>query len=87
MDVDACDPPSAVGAQDAEYVAPPVGGGDVDELMTVADVPVEGAPEDIIGDPTIRVRSLSKRALILEAASHKHQQSHFPHNPFASRRT
>ena len=60
MDVDACDPPPAAGAEDAEYESPPVDGSDVDGLLTVSDVPVEGPAEDIVGDPTIRLGQCPK---------------------------
>ena len=51
--------------------------------MTITDVVCdENDPDQIILDPSIRTRSMSKRALILEAASEEHKKAHYPHNPF-----
>ena len=57
-------------------------GEDLDELLTMPDVACDDPAEEIVEDRTLRVRSKSKRQLILEAASAKHQRSHYPHNPF-----
>ena len=65
-----------------EYLCLPVGVADIDENLTVADVPCEGTPEEVINDATVRTRSMSRRALILEAQSPEHLMAHFPHNPF-----
>ena len=56
--------------------------GDVDEELTLSDVPAEGSPEEILSDPSIGIRSMSRRALVLEAESPKHLVNHHPHNPF-----
>ena len=55
---------------------------DIDVPMTLPDVPTDGDPDDIVADVTIRTRSMSKRALILEANSIEHKRDHFPHNPY-----
>ena len=75
-----CEPKGSV--QDSEYFCLPIGDADVDELITVARVPADGSPEDIVSDPTLGIRSLSKRALVLEAQSPLHLVNHYPHNPF-----
>ena len=66
---------------DSEFVCVPCGE-DLDDFMTVPDVPCDGCVEEIVEDPTLRMRSMSKRALILEANSPAHRCSHYPHNPF-----
>ena len=51
--------------------------------MTIPDIVCDECdPDQIILDPSIRTRSMSKRALILEAASEKHKKAHYPHNPY-----
>ena len=45
------------------------------EIMQVPDVPFDDSGFQ-------RKRSMSKRALLIEAESSLHQASHFPHNPF-----
>ena len=65
----ACDPPPGAKADDAEHVLMPADAGDLDALISVADVPCEGSADDIVEDFSIRVRSKSKRDLILEAAT------------------
>ena len=56
--------------------------GDVDEIVTVEDVVTDGAPDAAASDPVSKIRSMSKRALLLEAVSPRHLMSHYPHNPF-----
>ena len=56
---------------------------EIDVPLTITDVVCdENDPDQIILDPSIRTRSMSKRALILEAASEEHKKAHYPHNPF-----
>lgn len=49
-----------------------------------SDIVVEGAADDPATDPADLVpkRSMSKHALIQEAACLRHKMSHFPHNPY-----
>ena len=50
---------------------------ELDVLLTLTDVVCEECdPDQIILDPSIRTRSMSKKALILEAASEKHKKVH-----------
>ena len=68
---------------DAEFLHPSVAGEDLDELISVTDVVCEDtSPDTIVADDSIRVRSMSRRALILEAESLQHKRDHYPHNPF-----
>ena len=39
------------------------------------------SPDSIAEDKSIRIRSMSRRALILEAESVEHKRDHYPHNP------
>ena len=80
-----------------ETRVPQAGDGDPsldEELMKAFDCPSENVNVDEVPlvegeaassasppDPTARTRSMSRRELLLEAASMKHRASHFPHNP------
>ena len=77
--------PAMPAASSGEGVSAPPGEPEaegVDEMLTVPDVPCDDPPEDVVADITIQRRDMSRRALILEAASLKHKRSHYPHNPF-----
>ena len=54
---------------------------DLDAEISVPDVPLESGDEDPSAHPFVRVRRMSKRALILESKTPQHLASHFPHNP------
>jgi len=68
--------------EDAEYLLPPVDNEDLDVPITIPDVVTCDTPEDILADKSIRVRSMSRRELIVEAASIQHKRDHYPHNPY-----
>ena len=55
---------------------------DVDEVVTVSDAVFEESLDDKGPDMMTRHRSMSKRALLLEAQSPQHLVSHHPHNPY-----
>ena len=58
-------------------------GENVDVPMSLSECLAEDPPADgPADDGFIHVRSMSKRALMLEAASPMHLSSHFPHNPY-----
>ena len=49
--VDGSGPVPSGGSVDAEYLCEPVGGQNLDEMMSVADVPCEGSAEDVAAMP------------------------------------
>jgi hypothetical protein len=54
------DDTAAPPAIDAEHVLEPIGEEDVDELMSLSDVPCAGSAEEVKADTSIRVRSKSR---------------------------
>ena len=55
------------------------------DLETVEEHPDLCLPPEAdtpVNDPTIRVRSMSKKALLQEMVSQSHRLSHYPHNPY-----
>ena len=46
----------------------------------VPDVPLAN-PDEVVEDPSVNFRSLSKEALLAEAKTKEHLSSHFPYNP------
>ena len=47
----------------------------------VPDVPLAN-PDEVVEDPSVNFRSLSKEALLAEAKTKEHLSSHFPYNPY-----
>ena len=68
--------------EDAEHLFPPVDNADLDVPITIPDVVTCDPPDDILADKSIRVRSMSRRELIIEVASIQHRRDHYPHNPY-----
>ena len=54
------------------------------ELQVVPDVPVDFELGTDSAENSIRCRSMSKTALLLEAASAQHLAAHFPYNPWCN---
>ena len=57
------------------------GGEDLDELITVPEVPCTSDPV-VEGDTTIRLRTKTKRFFFKEAYSPRPLALHWPHNPY-----
>jgi len=79
--VSAFDAPRPQRCQPALPAAETTEGAD-DELLTVADVPCDG--DEAEGDVVVHKRSMSRKALLEEAASIEHRMAHYPHNPLCN---
>ena len=55
--------------------------GEVEEVEVVPDVPLVDATE-VVDDPSISYRSMSREALLAEMKTKEHQASHVPYNPY-----
>ena len=79
--------PAIPALKDGSVRAPPdsvvaTGELDLDQCVTIPDVPTDATPDQISSDVSIRTRKMSVRNLILEANSTAHKRDHYPHNPY-----
>ena len=65
------------GCGTAHVAGVPVGA----EKLSVSDRPIEN-PDEVVDDPSVSFRSMSKEALLAEAKTKEHLASHFPFNPY-----
>ena len=69
-------------ALDCEHLCLPCMGAELDEPVTVSDLPVDMPAEEVVSDPFIGKRVKTRAQLIAEATSSHHIAGHYPHNPF-----
>jgi len=58
------------------------GPAELDTIEEQPDLCLAQEDDTKVNDPTIRIRSMSKKALLQELVSPAHRLSHYPHNPY-----